>query len=439
MSFITPNLKLPFIAPAQAQKHVTHNEAIRALDALVQLSLKSRALSSPPQVPEEGDRYYIAETASGSWQDKDGQITTFQDGSWAYFSPQIGWQTWIEDESVLQVWDGQAWHPVGADIDTQNLNFVGINAQADTINKLALSSSASLFNHDGAGHQLKLNKNSASDTAAVLYQTGFSGRSEVGLTGDDDFHFKVSPDGSTFHNGIIIDKDTGNVSLGDVKDLSGKVTIHATNTPSFKLISDTEDEILIGMYDAQSPSLEHFELSYNCFTNLGKIRVNGSDRITFANVGGSTNINGNLSVSRNNPSLIVEDTGGVGNAHSGIVSFRDGAGSEKVWMGLGSNGTSRFSFLTHYSDGIEFITYGNNAPISFAQGGGTRFRINSGGASTESLIPFKVPTYSVGAQPSAITSGAGAIVYINNEAGGAVLAFSDGVNWRRTTDRAIVT
>lgn len=31
----TSHLKLPYIAPSQAQKHVTHNEAIGALDALV--------------------------------------------------------------------------------------------------------------------------------------------------------------------------------------------------------------------------------------------------------------------------------------------------------------------------------------------------------------------------------------------------------------------
>jgi hypothetical protein len=31
----TPNLKLPYILPSQAQKHVTHNEALRLLDAVV--------------------------------------------------------------------------------------------------------------------------------------------------------------------------------------------------------------------------------------------------------------------------------------------------------------------------------------------------------------------------------------------------------------------
>ena len=52
----TPNLQLPYIAPSQAQKHVTHNEAIRALDALVQLCVVNRTLTEPPSEPREGIR-----------------------------------------------------------------------------------------------------------------------------------------------------------------------------------------------------------------------------------------------------------------------------------------------------------------------------------------------------------------------------------------------
>ena len=50
----TPNLGLPYIMAAQAQKHVTHNEAIRSLDAIVQLTVLDRDLSAPPGVPVDG-------------------------------------------------------------------------------------------------------------------------------------------------------------------------------------------------------------------------------------------------------------------------------------------------------------------------------------------------------------------------------------------------
>ncbi len=90
---------------------------------------------------------------------------------------------------------------------------VGVNATADMTNRLALSSPASLFNHEGNGHQVKINKNSASDTASFPFQDGFSGRAEIGLTGDDDFHFKLSPDGSAWFDSIRIDRATGKVSF----------------------------------------------------------------------------------------------------------------------------------------------------------------------------------------------------------------------------------
>ena len=48
-----------------------------------------------------------------------------------------------------------------------------------------------------------------------------------------------------------------------------------------------------------------------------------------------------------------------------------------------------------------------------------------------------VPTYAVSKLPPA--KPAGQIVYVPDEAGGAVLAFSDGSVWRRVTDRAQVS
>ena len=56
---------------------------------------------------------------------------------------------------------------------------------------------------------MKLNKNATSDTASFLYQTNWSGRAELGTTGDDSFHLKVSPDGSAWKNALVIDASSG--------------------------------------------------------------------------------------------------------------------------------------------------------------------------------------------------------------------------------------
>jgi len=302
----TPNLALPYILAAQAQKHVTHNEAIRAIDCLVHLSVASRTLTEPPASPDNGSRYIVAAGAGGSWAGHDGKVAAYQDGAWAFYAPKTGWCAWIEDDEKLRVWSGSDWivavsggggggieAPVanadlasmpagtikgnntggsakakdltateatamldvavgsgtghskglvpdpggsagtakflredmswaappsgGGDIEWptayDDLGHVGINATADSTNVLAIKGPASLFDNGGAGHQQKINKKTAGDTASVLYQTNYSGRAEMGLAGDDDFHFKVSPNGSTWYEAIKIDQTTGRVDF----------------------------------------------------------------------------------------------------------------------------------------------------------------------------------------------------------------------------------
>lgn len=213
MSESTPLLGLPFILAAQAQKHVTHNEALLGLDALVQLSVLSRVVADPPASPQEGDRYLVAASATGDWAAMEDTIAAFQDGIWRHYSPMPGWRVWIDDESRFLVYDGTQWRRILADADLQNLSLLGINTAADATNKLAVKSDAVLFDNAGADAQVKVNKAAAGDTASHLFQTGYSGRAEFGLTGDDDFHAKVSPDGATWYDGLVIDKNTGIVTF----------------------------------------------------------------------------------------------------------------------------------------------------------------------------------------------------------------------------------
>lgn len=208
----TSNLQLPYIMPAQAQKHVTHNEALRGLDAIVQLAVLDRDLISPPVTNAEGDRHIIAAGATGDWSGRDLNIAAYQDGAWAFFTPNEGWLAWVSDEDVLLAWDGTQWSVV-VENGVNPVAMVGINATADTYNRLSINADASLFNHNGNGHQLKLNKSAPSETGSIVFQTGFSARAEFGLTGDDDWHVKVSPDGSTWYDSIVVDRNNGSAAF----------------------------------------------------------------------------------------------------------------------------------------------------------------------------------------------------------------------------------
>ena len=190
----TVNLLLPHILSAQAQKHVTHNEALRRLDGLVQLVVQTES-STPPGSPAEGQCFAIGASPSGAWSGKAGKLALFEDGGWIYLAPLAGWIGWFVDADRQKIWSGTAWTDL---IGESTIPKLGVNAAADTTNRLTVSSAATLLSHAGAGHQLKLNKNAAGDTLSLLYQTNWSGRAEMGLAGSDDFEIKVSADGSSW-------------------------------------------------------------------------------------------------------------------------------------------------------------------------------------------------------------------------------------------------
>jgi hypothetical protein len=209
----TPLLELPYLAASQAQKHVTHNEALTLLDGLVHLSVISRALATPPSSPANGARYLVASSPTGDWTGHAGKIALRMDGAWRFLVPREGWRLWIEDEDTLLTYNGTAWIAGSVPSELQNLSLLGVNATADAANRLTVSSPATLFNHQGTGHQVKINKNVAADTASFLFQTGFSGRAEFGTTGDDNFHLKVSPNGTSWLDAMAIDATSGIVTF----------------------------------------------------------------------------------------------------------------------------------------------------------------------------------------------------------------------------------
>jgi len=208
-------LNLPYILPAQAQKHVTYNEALKMLDTLIHLSVVSDALNQAPANPAAGDRYLVASSGSEAWQDKDNQLAIFQDGGWEFLIPQIGWQCYVQDLARVKIWNGTAWAVAGSDfdVDITNFNQLGINAVADENNKLSVASKGSLFSHDGSDHRLVINKYVRTDTASLVFQTGYSGRAEFGLTGSNDFAIKVSPDGTSFIEGLKLEAQNGRVTF----------------------------------------------------------------------------------------------------------------------------------------------------------------------------------------------------------------------------------
>lgn len=206
----SPRLNLPFLQPAQAQKHVTHNEALRQLDLVVQLSVQSTDSGTPPVVPAQGEVHALGANPTGDWAGHAGELAVWLDNAWHFVTPGIGWRAWDEATGVLKYWTGTTWDPLP--VSTQNLDGVGVATNSDSTNRLSVRSPATLLSHEGGGHQLKINKASAGDTASLLFQSNWTGHAEMGLSGGTGFSIKVSPDGGIWTEVMTFDPVAGTVS-----------------------------------------------------------------------------------------------------------------------------------------------------------------------------------------------------------------------------------
>lgn len=97
----TPNLELPEISESQYNKHITHNEALRILDAVVQLAVIDRDLTAPPGGPSESDVYIVASAATGDWIGEENSVAYYYQSQWNFLTPNDGWAAWVQDENVL--------------------------------------------------------------------------------------------------------------------------------------------------------------------------------------------------------------------------------------------------------------------------------------------------------------------------------------------------
>ncbi|MCR8726829.1 DUF2793 domain-containing protein [Frigidibacter sp. ROC022] len=254
MSEVSPILSLPYLQPAQAQKHVTHNEALALLDLLVQLVVEGFDAATPPALPAEGEVWALGAVPTGAWAGQAGRIAAFSGGAWRFVTPRIGWRAWGRAESGLRVWDGSLWRGLADLLGFESLDGLGINTAADPVNRLAVAAPAVLLTHDGAGHQLKINKASAADTASLLFQTGYSGRAEMGIAGSDAFAIKVSADGSGWQTALSFAAGSGlasgsAVQSGPADTTAGRLlTLGAFGLGATLVSSDLDDATTPGFH-----------------------------------------------------------------------------------------------------------------------------------------------------------------------------------------------
>lgn len=134
--------------PAQAQKHVTVNESLGRLDALVQAAVQSRVETAQPASPSEGEAWILPAGASGA--DWDGffehDIAYFQDDAWRRIGARAGLTAWVVDEAALVMFDGTAWAAFADAITAlANLTELGVGTAPDASNPFAAKLNSALW------------------------------------------------------------------------------------------------------------------------------------------------------------------------------------------------------------------------------------------------------------------------------------------------------
>ncbi len=410
----TPRTQLPLLAAAQAQKHVTHNDALLQLDALLFARLLDRDLTAPPAAPADGDTYLVKAAATGTWTGQSGKIAYAASGAWRFAVPYSGLAAFVADESRMIVFDGSAWVDYASILVLQNVPLVGVNTTADATNKLAVKSAALLFDNVGGGIQAKLNKHAAGDTASLLYQDNYSGRAEIGLAGDDDLHVKVSADGSAWTEALVV-KSNGRIGLGTAQP-AAPLELHVGGTSTAAALV-TADDLVIAKEDiaASFAGIVASSAATSRRMSFKGARARGTLAAPAAVVADDQTF---LLLGAGYDGAVLRNTAAISFAVDGAVS--SGAVPQRIAFETGTGGT-RSERLRVNATGEVGIGKTATAGVPLDLGG-----------------PLGLKSYTVAGLPAAAVQ-AGQLVYVGDESGGAVPAFSDGSAWRRVTDRAVVS
>lgn len=447
MSEESARLRIPYIAASQAQKHVTHNEALTLLDTLVQLSVIDKDLTAPPVSPTEGDCYIVAATGTGAWTGWDSRIVRYIDGEWRSYLPGAGsgegWLAYVQDEDTIYVFTGAAW---------QQLLVSGVWDKGANV-----ASAATIALADGG----------------YFHVTGTTGISDIDFAPPKDGRFAL-----IMFDGALTLTHGANLML------PGAANITTAAGDSCLVVQDNDDAAkVVGFWRANGKAVvatSKADLGLaTSTTDNAIIRADGTGGNT-QNSTANIDDNGNVSFTRptagNQASAVASFISTDAGAGSGpwVNVFRDSAspavndllgvlafsgkddGGNQIGYSLmygkildpsaaNKNGEFIFQAFVNNSSGNR-VSISNGMLVGLAPTGGYQglgsINAQLGYYSQGNLIAdasghLRLRSYTVGTLPSA--SAAGQRIYVTNEAGGATPAFSDGTNWRRDADRAVVS
>lgn len=122
----TSRLNIPLLATGQAQKELTHNEALAALDLLVQAACISGPSNQPPDPPTLGATYIVGTAPTGSWAGHAGALAAWTLSGWRFAAP-------VEGCAAVGLPDGIEWRYLSGNWSRGVINSAEVRVEGQTV------------------------------------------------------------------------------------------------------------------------------------------------------------------------------------------------------------------------------------------------------------------------------------------------------------------
>lgn len=100
---------LPLLAAGQAQKELTHNEALALIDAALCPAAESADIETPPASPDAGACWIIGASPTGAWSGQAAALACWTESGWRFLPATEGMRIWVKDQALWAVRENGGW------------------------------------------------------------------------------------------------------------------------------------------------------------------------------------------------------------------------------------------------------------------------------------------------------------------------------------------
>ncbi len=134
---ITPIFALPLLFAAQAQKEITHNEALVLVDALLAGCVEAVASDPASLEAAEGHVWIVGSSPVGAWEGHAAQLAIYTAGGWRFAPAVTGMRVHDRADGVVRIYNGSAWPAPPAIADATGGATIDIEARATLVTLLS--------------------------------------------------------------------------------------------------------------------------------------------------------------------------------------------------------------------------------------------------------------------------------------------------------------